>query len=46
MILLYDYFFINKSYIFDNMCKLGVKNIFFVNNFYEEIFYYLYNLIE
>lgn len=25
---LYDYFFTNKSYILDNMRKLGAKNIF------------------
>ena len=43
---LYDYFFTNKSYILDNMRKLGAKNIFFVNNSYEETFHHPYNLTE
>ena len=39
---LYDYFSTNKSYILDNMRKLGAKNIFFVNNSYEETFHHRY----
>lgn len=35
---LYDYFFTNKSYILDNMRKLGAKNIFFVNNPTKKLF--------
>lgn len=43
---LYDHIFTNKSYILDNMRKLGAKNIHFVNNSYEETFHHPYNLTE
>jgi len=36
----YDYIFTNKSYILDDMKKLGAKNIHFVNNSYEESFHH------
>lgn len=36
----YDYIFTNKSYILDDMRKLGAKNIQFVNNSYEARFHY------
>lgn len=37
---LYDYIFTNKSYILDDMKKLGAKNVEFVNNSYEARFHY------
>ncbi|MDE1191342.1 MAG: glycosyltransferase [Arachidicoccus sp.] len=37
---LYDYIFTNKSYILEDMKKLGAKNITFVNNSYESRFHY------
>lgn len=40
----YDYFFTNKSYILNDMKKLGVKKIFFMNNSYEPSFHYLREL--
>lgn len=43
---LYDHIFTNKSYILDDMRKLGAKNIHFVNNSYEETFHHPYNLTE
>ena len=42
----YDYIFTNKSYILDDMRRLGAKNIHFVNNSYEETFHHPYNLTE
>lgn len=43
---LYDYIFTNKSYILDDMRKLGAKNIQFVNNSYEETFHHTYKLSQ
>ena len=37
---LYDYLFTNKSYILEDMRKLGAKEIRFVNNSYESKFHY------
>lgn len=36
---LYDYIITNKSYIIDDMWKLGAKNVIFVNNSYSERFH-------
>ena len=36
----YDHIITNKSYILDDMRKLGAKNIQFVNNTYEPSFHY------
>eukprot|EP01089_Gocevia_fonbrunei_P000297 TRINITY_DN10309_c0_g1_i1.p2 TRINITY_DN10309_c0_g1~~TRINITY_DN10309_c0_g1_i1.p2 ORF type:complete len:346 (+),score=44.84 TRINITY_DN10309_c0_g1_i1:907-1944(+) len=36
----YDYVFTNKSYILNDMKKLGAKNIQFIHNMYEESFHY------
>lgn len=36
----YDFVFTNKSYILDDMRKLGAGNIHFVNNMYESSFHY------
>lgn len=41
---LYDYIFTNKSYILEDMRKLGAKNIHFVNNSYEETFHHPFKL--
>lgn len=41
---LHDYIFTNKSYILDDMRRLGAKNIHFVNNSYEETFHHPYDL--
>ena len=41
---LYDYIFTNKSYILEDMRKLGAKKIYFVNNSYEETFHHPFNL--
>lgn len=37
---LYDHIITNKSYILEDMRKLGAKNIRFVNNSYESTFHY------
>lgn len=37
---LYDYIVTNKSYIIDDMKKLGAKNVIFVNNSFEHSFHY------
>lgn len=37
---LYDYIITNKSYILEDMRKLGAKDIRFVNNSYESTFHY------
>ncbi len=37
---LYDYVFTNKSYILKDMKKLGVKNIQFIHNMFEDSFHY------
>lgn len=37
---LYDYIITNKSYILEDMKKLGAKDIRFVNNSYESTFHY------
>lgn len=36
----YDYIITNKSYILDNLKKLGAKHVFFVNNSFEASFHY------
>lgn len=36
----YDFIFTNKSYILEDMRKLGAKNIHFVNNSYEDTFHF------
>lgn len=37
---LYDYIVTNKSYIIEDMKKLGAKNVIFVNNSFESSFHY------
>ena len=37
---LYDYIVTNKSYIIDDLKKLGAQNVIFVNNSYEDSFHY------
>lgn len=37
---IYDYIITNKSYILDDMRKLGAKKVYFVNNSYERSFHY------
>lgn len=37
---LYDYIITNKSYILDDLKKLGAKDVRFVNNSYESTFHY------
>lgn len=37
---IYDYIITNKSYILDDMRKLGAKRVYFVNNSYEPSFHY------
>jgi len=37
---LYDYIVTNKSYIIDDMKRLGASNMIFVNNSYEPTFHY------
>lgn len=43
---LYDYIITNKSYILDDMQRLGAKDIRFVNNTYETTFHHPYQLTE
>ena len=43
---LYDYIITNKSYIIEDMKKLGAKNVTFVNNCYSEDFHKPYELTE
>lgn len=43
---LYDYIITNKSYIIEDMKRLGAKNLTFVNNSYSEDFHKLYELSE
>jgi hypothetical protein len=43
---LYDYIFTTKSYILDDMQRLGAKNIQFIHNAYESRFHYPRNLTE
>ena len=43
---LYDYIITNKSYIIEEMKKLGAKNVTFVNNSYSEDFHRIYELSE
>lgn len=43
---LYDYIVTNKSYILDDMKKLGARNIQFVNNSFEPSFHYPRELSE
>lgn len=42
----YDYIFTNKSYILDEMYRLGAKKVCFVNNSYEETFHHPFKLTE
>lgn len=37
---LYDYIVTNKSYIIDDLYKMGAQHVLFVNNSYEESFHY------
>jgi spore maturation protein CgeB len=37
---LYDYIFTNKSYILNDMIKLGAKKVSFVNNSFEDSFHF------
>lgn len=37
---LYDYIVTNKSYIIEDLKKLGAKHVLFVNNSYEDSFHY------
>lgn len=41
---LYDYIVTTKSYILDDMRKLGAKNLIFVNNAYESEFHHPYDM--
>ncbi len=41
---LYDHIITNKSYIIDDLKKLGAKNVIFVNNTYESTFHHPYTL--
>lgn len=43
---LYDYIITNKSYILEDMKKLGAKDIRFVNNSYESTFHFPRTLTE
>ena len=43
---LYDYIITNKSYIIEDMKRLGAKNLTFVNNSYSEDFHKPYELSE
>ena len=43
---LYDYIITNKSYIIDDMKRLGAKKVTFVNNSYSEDFHKPYELSE
>ncbi|WP_300021502.1 glycosyltransferase [uncultured Maribacter sp.] len=42
----YDFIFTNKSYIIDDMYKLGAKNIQFIHNMYESTFHFPRDLSE
>lgn len=42
----YDFYFTTKSYIVDDLNKLGCPNVFFVNNAYEATFHYPYEISE
>lgn len=43
---LYDYIVTNKSYIIEDLQKLGAKHVCFVNNSYEETFHHPFNLTD
>lgn len=43
---LYDYIITNKSYIIEDMKRLGAKNVTFVNNSYSEDFHKSYELTD
>lgn len=43
---LYDYIITNKSYIIEDMKKLGAKNVYFVNNSFSEEFHKPYKLTK
>lgn len=43
---LYDYIVTNKSYIIDDLKKLGAQNVLFVNNSYEDSFHHPRELSE
>ena len=40
----YDYYITTKSYTIQSLKKMGCKNVFFVNNAYEESFHHPYSL--
>ena len=40
----YDYLVTNKSYIIEDLTKLGAKNVIFVNNTFEPSFHHKYDL--
>ena len=41
---LYDYYITTKSYIVEDLRKMGAKNVIFVNNAYEETFHHPYEI--
>lgn len=43
---LYDYLITTKSYIIDELRKLGAKNVIFVNNAFERRFHKLYDISQ
>jgi len=43
---LYDYIITTKSYILDDMKRLGAQNVIFVNNAYEKTFHKYYDLTD
>lgn len=40
----YDYYITTKSYIVEDLKKMGAKNVIFVNNAYEETFHHPYEV--
>lgn len=40
----YDYYITTKSYIVEDLKKMGAKNVIFVNNAYEESFHHPYEI--
>lgn len=43
---LYDYIVTNKSYTIDDFKKMGARNVYFVNNSYEDTFHYPRSLTD
>lgn len=43
---LYDYYVTTKSYIVDDLKRMGAKNVIFVNNAYEETFHHPYDITQ